>query len=70
MFSLFNPTIDGRPKQVDSDYTHIAVILDRTGSTESIRDDAIGGDDAIDHGFQTKNHFSSRLLPFQTKGLR
>ena len=25
------------------DYTHIAVILDRTGSMESIRDDTIGG---------------------------
>ena len=25
------------------DYTHIIVILDRTGSMESIRDDTIGG---------------------------
>jgi len=25
------------------DYTHITVILDRTGSMESIRDDTIGG---------------------------
>jgi hypothetical protein len=25
------------------DYTHIAIILDRTGSMESIRDDVIGG---------------------------
>ena len=26
-----------------SNYTHISVILDRTGSMESIRDDTIGG---------------------------
>ena len=30
-----------------SDYTHIAVILDRTGSMESIRDDTIGGFNAF-----------------------
>jgi hypothetical protein len=28
---------------VKKDYTHISVILDRTGSMESIRDDTIGG---------------------------
>jgi hypothetical protein len=30
-----------------NDYTHIAVILDRTGSMESIRDDTIGGFNAF-----------------------
>jgi Mg-chelatase subunit ChlD len=30
-----------------SDYTHIAVILDRTGSMQSIRDDVIGGFNAF-----------------------
>jgi Mg-chelatase subunit ChlD len=30
-----------------TDYTHIAVILDRTGSMESIRDDTIGGFNAF-----------------------
>src|ERR1043165_4100560 len=30
-----------------SDYTHLAVILDRTGSMESIRDDTIGGFNAF-----------------------
>jgi hypothetical protein len=29
------------------DYTHITVILDRTGSMESIRDDTIGGFNAF-----------------------
>ncbi len=29
------------------DYTHISVILDRTGSMESIRDDTIGGFNAF-----------------------
>src|SRR5688500_13259376 len=29
------------------DYTHIAIILDRTGSMESIRDDTIGGFNAF-----------------------
>ena len=29
------------------DYTHISVILDRTGSIESIRDDTIGGFNAF-----------------------
>ena len=29
------------------DYTHIAIILDRTGSMESIRDDIIGGFNAF-----------------------
>ena len=29
------------------DYTHIAVILDRTGSMETIRDDTIGGFNAF-----------------------
>jgi Mg-chelatase subunit ChlD len=43
MFSLFIPPTEGQPNQVNPDYTHIAVILDRTGSMESIRDDTIGG---------------------------
>jgi hypothetical protein len=29
------------------DYTHITVILDRTGSMEAIRDDTIGGFNAF-----------------------
>ena len=29
------------------DYTHITIILDRTGSMESIRDDTIGGFNAF-----------------------
>jgi hypothetical protein len=36
MFSLFIAPIDGQGNQVKSDYAHIAVILDRTGSMESI----------------------------------
>jgi hypothetical protein len=32
-----------------SDYTHITIILDRTGSMESIRDDVIGGFNAFLH---------------------
>jgi hypothetical protein len=47
MFSLFIPPTEGQPNQVNPDYTHIAVILDRTGSMESIRDDTIGGFNAF-----------------------
>jgi Mg-chelatase subunit ChlD len=47
MFSLFNPTTDGKANQGKPDYTHLAVILDRTGSMESIRDDTIGGFNAF-----------------------
>ena len=43
MFSLFNPSTTEQGNQINPDYTHIAVILDRTGSMESIRDDTIGG---------------------------
>jgi hypothetical protein len=43
MFILFNPTTRGQVNQPKPDYTHLAVILDRTGSMESIRDDTIGG---------------------------
>jgi hypothetical protein len=43
MISLFNPSTNGQGNQMKTDYTHIAVILDRTGSMESIRDDTIGG---------------------------
>jgi len=32
---------------IKDDYTHISVILDRTGSIESIRDDMIGGFNAF-----------------------
>jgi len=40
------PTLDVRrrgKRGMRQDYTHITVILDRTGSMESIRDDTIGG---------------------------
>jgi hypothetical protein len=47
MFSLFIPPTEGQPNQVNPGYTHIAVILDRTGSMESIRDDTIGGFNAF-----------------------
>ena len=47
MFSLFIPPTEGQPNQVNPDYTHIAVILDRSGSMESIRDDTIGGFNAF-----------------------
>ncbi len=30
-------------RRMENNYTHISVILDRTGSMESIRDDTIGG---------------------------
>jgi hypothetical protein len=42
MVRLFIPATEGQPNQVNPGYTHIAVILDRTGSMESIRDDTIG----------------------------
>ena len=32
---------------MDNEYTHITIILDRTGSMESIRDDTIGGFNAF-----------------------
>jgi Mg-chelatase subunit ChlD len=47
MFSLFSPTTNGQANQPKPDYTHMAVILDRTGSMESIRDDTIGGFNAF-----------------------
>ena len=47
MFSLFIPPTEEQPNQVNPGYTHIAVILDRTGSMESIRDDTIGGFNAF-----------------------
>jgi hypothetical protein len=47
MFSLFISQTEGQPNQVNPDYTHLAVILDRTGSMESIRDDTIGGFNAF-----------------------
>jgi hypothetical protein len=36
-----------RREKMHDGYTHIAVILDRTGSMESIRDDTIGGFNAF-----------------------
>ena len=36
-----------RKNLIKNDYTHISVILDRTGSMESIRDDTIGGFNAF-----------------------
>jgi hypothetical protein len=47
MFNLFNPSTSGQGNQMKPDYTHMAVILDRTGSMESIRDDTIGGFNAF-----------------------
>jgi Mg-chelatase subunit ChlD len=47
MFSLFIAPSDVQRNQVKPDYIHIAVILDRTGSMESIRDDTIGGFNAF-----------------------
>lgn len=47
MLSLFIAPTDGQETQTKQDYTHIAVILDRTGSMESIRDDTIGGFNAF-----------------------
>jgi hypothetical protein len=38
---------DERRSVMKQDYTHITVILDRTGSMESIRDDTIGGFNAF-----------------------
>jgi hypothetical protein len=42
------------------DYTHITVILDRTGSMESIRDDTIGGFNAFLN--EQKNHSEKATL--------
>ncbi len=36
-----------KKKPVKNEHTHISVILDRTGSMESIRDDTIGGFNAF-----------------------
>jgi len=47
MVRIFIPPTEGQPNQVNPVYTHIAVILDRTGSMESIRDDTIGGFNAF-----------------------
>ena len=35
--------LEKKKKTIKNDYTHISVILDRTGSMEEIRDDTIGG---------------------------
>jgi hypothetical protein len=40
-------TKENAMKNEKNDYTHITVILDRTGSMESIRDDIIGGFNAF-----------------------
>jgi hypothetical protein len=42
MFSMLIPS-DGHGAQGNPEYTHVSVILDRTGSMQSIRDDTIGG---------------------------
>lgn len=42
MFATLLPP-DGHTAPSDPDYTHVSVILDRTGSMQSIRDDTIGG---------------------------
>jgi len=47
MVRIFIPPTEGQPNQVNPGYIHIAVILDRTGSMESIRDDTIGGFNAF-----------------------
>lgn len=45
-----------------SDYTHIAVILDRTGSMESIRDDTIGGFNAFLNAQKTATGIATLTL--------
>jgi hypothetical protein len=47
MVRIFIPSAEGQPNQINPGYTHIAAILDRTGSMESIRDDTIGGFNAF-----------------------
>jgi len=47
MVRIFIPPTEEQPNQVNPGYTHLAVILDRTGSMESIRDDTIGGFNAF-----------------------
>jgi hypothetical protein len=44
------------------DYTHIAVILDRTGSMESIRDDTIGGFNAFLHAQKAESGLATLTL--------
>ncbi len=51
-----------------SDYTHLAVILDRTGSMESIRDDTIGGFNAfLEEQQQQPGHATLTLVQFDTQ---
>ena len=50
------------------DYTHITVILDRTGSMESIRDDTIGGFNAFLHEQKAEPGFATlTLVQFDTQ---
>ena len=50
------------------DYTHLAVILDRTGSMESIRDDTIGGVNAfLEEQQQQPGHATLTLVQFDTQ---
>ncbi len=42
-----NGNMEKNTESIENDYTHIAVILDRTGSMEEIRDDTIGGFNAF-----------------------
>jgi hypothetical protein len=68
MFSLIDPTTNGQLNQGKPDYTHIAVILDRTGSMESIRDDTIGGFNAfISEQKQQPNKATLTLVQFDSQ---
>ena len=50
------------------DYTHLAVILDRTGSMESIRDDTIGGFNAfLEEQQQQPGYATLTLVQFDTQ---
>ena len=51
-----------------NDYTHIAIILDRTGSMESIRDDTIGGFNAFLNAQKAEPGLASlTLVQFDTQ---
>lgn len=50
------------------DYTHIAILLDRTGSMESIRDDTIGGFNAfVDSQKREPGHATLTLVQFDSQ---
>ena len=53
---------------MDSEYTHITIILDRTGSMESIRDDTIGGFNAfLDEQQDTPGRATMTLVQFDSR---